>query len=197
MGCNDLLKLIKNMSSPSGDNESNSLWTVYYSQYLHAIYVILDTCDNNSYVNSDEIFLPLCFLVSHYMELWGKTISKNFGMGDFSGDKATLVSGHHIDALFDHLGKKAYRDKEIHEKILHVKKLYKILQDLTYDNIPMSEAMRYPVDKKETPTLSRAVSDTLEWQDFSFNFDYYTDVIKELMSETIDIYDLAFQEKIH
>lgn len=197
MGYIDLLNIIKKMPENSGDDESNSLWTVYYGQYLYALWAILDACDKKYNVDYEEVFLPLCFLVSHYMELWGKTISKNFGIGDFEQDAATLVSGHHVDELLERLDKRFTDNEQVHQKIQRITELYKSLQGLTMDNTPVSEAMRYPINKKDKPTLSQSLSTALEWQDFSFDFSHYGAIIQNLISETEDIYDLIFQEKIH
>ena len=178
-----LIATLKKIAFTDTNSESNTLWTAYFSQYQETISVLLEVCqDNLCHTCFEDIFIPICFLTAHYMELWIKTIAENYGIGNMAGTDAKLLPGHSIDKLLSEFKKNLNEnDEEMQRGIERVAELYSELALLSQPAISLSEAMRYPISKKDMPTLSKTLSECIEWQHLQFDFDRYFNVIEHLL----------------
>lgn len=203
-GCIELLKTIKkltpNANDRTTDDEANSLWATYYAQYLDSIWALIDTCESSkSYFSYEDIFLPLGLLTAHYMELWLKTISRNYGIGDFKNIDAVHLSGHRVSELSPKfLASLSQEERNACDKqIDKAMELYEKLKLLAKENIDLSEAMRYPVDRKGNATLMPQLLENIEWQEFDFDYVTYIELIKNLLHLTENVYGCIFKIRIH
>jgi len=189
----------KKISFPVRNSDSNSLWTAYYGQYYDAIYALLEACENKSKsIYIENVFLPLCFLTSHYLELWVKTISENFGVGDTTDEDAILHDGHKLENLLKMLqANLLHRDEETDANMNRILCLYSKFSSIVNQSRDLSEAFRFPTTKNDFPTLSQTLSDCIEWQEFDFDYDRYCEIIEKLLCLTSVVYDKVYKDRIH
>jgi hypothetical protein len=205
MNNDEFSKVLSKLSATLGDSEDNSLWGVYYGQYHTLIWRVLEMCeDEKSYLYFEDVFLPICFLISHYLELWSKTIMKNFGVGNLKEQPAIQQKGgHSLADLIEDLERSITTcNPEIYEKIKSIKECCTKLECLVDDKKDMSQAFRFPVRKDGNKnTLSKKVAKELEWQSLwgekDINLEKYFDIFQTILCDSYYVYDYLYVEKIH
>ena len=156
------------------------LMNTYYEGYLRSVIDLLPKMKNDR-----SLFFPLTFLLSHYMELWIKTMGLFYAM-DFNYDmKGLKITGHNIRKLIlDPTQLDELLDREINIKeVKEILKIWEYFEDFTTKRTELSIAMRYPV----MPIDNLATINN--YQDYeNIDVDEYIIKAHKIISKTQEIY---------
>lgn len=170
--------------------KASDLWPVYYEQY----YTML--CSMVIKRNIQEVFLPVTYLVAHYIELWIKIISLNYGGGETSNIDAVPLKGHRLVELFNEMIEIIdWREFNACEDELEtISSLISYFCDMTNDDgIELSMAMRYPTTPKGNASLVPCIFQNLDGECSKMNYRIFRKNIKTLLKTTYDIYDRIYE----
>lgn len=172
------------------NEKAPDLWPVYYEQYYTVLSSLVkkrDIC---------EIFLPTTYLVAHYIELWIKIISLNYGGGKISNVDVASLKGHRLDELFNDM----VEIIDWHEFCACEDELETIFSLISYfcdmtndDGIDLSMAMRYPTTPKGNASLVPCIFQNLDGECSKMNYGVFRKNIKMLLRTTYDIYDRIYE----
>lgn len=177
------------------EKAGDGAWVEYFGQYLNAIWCMLDISKKRKYPEADEIVLPLLLLFAQYMELWIKTITLNYGIGNEGG---ALLTGHKILELKeDFLQLLGEKEHFIYQKDLErIFGLYSKLDLLTNEGVSLSEAARYPVTSKGEKTLNAEWAGDL-CEGCGVDALPIIKICEELLMLTENVYDSIYESRVH
>ena len=163
-----------------------NMWDKYAMSYKLAAETIADriTHDNS---NIDYLVYPLIFLYRHYFELRIKEIL--FTSQDYSDIKIDMPFHHDLLKAWEKCLEKI---KEIRPEVRssQLQNVEMVLRDFNkYDNTSMS--FRYPIDKKNNPTLNSLnyINVKIFLESINLSISFLEDITK-LISATIDFKDI-------
>jgi hypothetical protein len=171
------------------DDDKTLILYDYTIGYFKSIVVLLNK------VKQDRILIiPLTFLISHYIELWIKTIAFFYGLVFTDFDfKSLNIDSHNLKKLIlneDQLSE--FADHEIEQyEIEEIIELLDYFEKFVIKGSDLSTSMRYPFSTNNNDLI---ISETF----YNYNdldIEEYLDITDKLLRKSIEIHKKFFERE--
>ena len=179
------------------DDTANAFWISYLDQYETAIWCLIGDYESNE--GHLDIYLPILFLFSQYIELWAKTIEQNFGVGVTEDTSLNIFGQHYKKDFFASVSKSLtqHEANKFSKSLQEIASIYNKIERLTANGSNLNEAMRYPVTRKAVASINKNILLNLDFEEAGFQFSIYLSKVKRVMELTRAVFDSIYEDRFH